>query len=424
MTILIKNGLLINPRGVSGEYDVLVSGKKVAGIAPRGTLTVADEIIDAENLWVMPGFVDMHCHLREPGLEYKEDIASGTLAAAYGGFTGVACMPNTSPVNDNEMVTRFILEKAREKGSARVYPVAAITKGINGEELTEFGILKENGAVAFSDDGKPVQDANRMRLALQYAKGFDALIISHCEELSLVGEGVMNEGAVSALYGLKGIPRAAEEVMIARELLLAESYGARVHIAHITTKGGVELLRCAKARGVNVTGETCPHYFSATDELCGAYDGNAKVNPPLRTAEDVEAVKRGLADGTLDVIVTDHAPHARDEKRVEFQQAANGMIGFETAFSLTVTNLVETGVLTPSQLVERMSCRPAELLRVAGGLIAEGLPADITVADPNAVIVYTEKDIHSKSKNSPFLNKPYKGRVAVTIMDGTIRARR
>lgn len=424
MTILIKNGLLINPKGISGEYDVLIKDNKVEKVAPRGEITTADEIIYAKGMWVMPGFVDMHCHLREPGQEYKEDIATGTLSAAYGGFTAVACMPNTSPVNDNEMVTRFILERARETASARVYPIAAITKGLKGAELTEFGILLQNGAVAFSDDGRPVEDANRMRLALQYAKGFDALLISHCEDLSIAGQGAMNEGVTSALCGLKGISRAAEEVMLARELLLAEAYGAKVHIAHISTKGGVELLRQAKARGLRATGETCPHYFSATDELCQTYDTNAKMNPPLRTAKDVEAIKQGLADGTIDAIATDHAPHARDEKRVEFQSAPNGIIGFETAFSLAVTNLIETGILTPEQLVERMSCRPAEILGVMGGLIAAGLPADITIADPKAEMVYTEENLHSKSANSPFLNKEYRGKVVCTMMDGIVRARR
>lgn len=424
MTILIQNGLLINPKGISGEYDVLINGNKVETIAPRGQIATADEIIDASGAWVMPGFVDMHCHLREPGQEYKEDIASGTLSAAFGGFTAVACMPNTDPVNDNETVTRFIFEKAGKVASARVYPIAAITKGLKGAELTEFGILLESGAVAFSDDGRPVEDANRMRLALQYAKGFDALLISHCEDLSIAAGGAMNEGVTSALCGLKGISRAAEEVMLAREVLLAEAYGAKVHIAHISTKGGVELLRQAKARGVRATGETCPHYFSATDELCESYDTNAKMNPPLRTAEDVEAIKQGLSDGTIDAIATDHAPHARDEKRVEFMNAPNGIIGFETAFSLAVTNLIEPGILTPEQLVERMSCRPAEILGIPGGLVAPGLPADITIADPKAQLVYTEENLHSKSANSPFLNKPYRGKVLCTLMDGVVRARR
>ncbi len=240
-----------------------------------------------------------------------------------------------------------------------------------------------------------------MRLALQYAKGFGALLISHCEDLSIAGEGVMNEGETSALYGLKGISRAAEEVMLSRELLLAEAYDTKVHIAHISTKGGVEMLRQAKLRGVRATGETCPHYFSATDALCKEYDANAKMNPPLRTAEDVEAIKRGLADGTIDAIATDHAPHSRDEKRVEFQSAPNGIIGFETTFSLAVTNLIETGILSPKQLVERLSCRPAEILGAIGGLIAEGLPADVTIADPKAEIVYTEENLHSRSANSP-----------------------
>ena len=423
MSILVKNGKLINPQGQEGVLDVLIEGGVVTRIAPAGQISGADEVIDASGCWVMPGFIDMHVHLREPGQEYKEDINSGTLAAAYGGFTAVACMPNTAPVNDNEAVTRFILEKAKN-AHARVYPIAAITKGLKGEELTEMGILLENGAVAFSDDGRPVENANRMRMALQYAKGFDGLLISHCEELSLVNEGVMNEGYTSTVCGLKGITRAAEEAMLARELLLAEALDTKVHIAHISTEGGVALLRNAKARGVKATGETCPHYFSATDELCRDYDTNAKMNPPLRTQKDVDAIKEGLKDGTIDCIVTDHAPHAKDEKNVEFANALNGIIGLETAFSLAVTNLIDTGVLTPEQLVERMSCSPARILKVKGGVIKEGEPADITIADPNAEITYTEGDIHSKSKNSPFLNQKLKGCVKATIMDGIVRARR
>jgi len=423
MKTLIKNGTLVNPRGLSGKYDVLVEDGVVASIAPAIEVQ-ADEVIDAQGCWVMPGFIDMHCHLREPGQEYKEDIATGTLAAAYGGFTGVACMPNTKPVNDDKTVTSYILTRAKEVGSARVYPVASITKGLKGEELTEMGILLEQGAVAFSDDGRPVADSNRMRLALQYAKNFNALLISHCEDISLVGEGVMNEGYWSALCGLKGITRVAEENMIARELLLAEAYDARIHIAHISTEGGVELLRHAKARGVRATGETCPHYFSATDEWCTSYDTNTKMNPPLRTDRDVEAIKRGLADGTIDVLATDHAPHHIDEKNVEFNIALNGIVGFETAFSLAVTNLINTGVLTPEQLVERLSAKPAELLGVEGGKLAEGAPADITIADPAASIVYSGEDLHSKSKNSPFLGKPYQGKVLLTMMGGRITAHR
>ncbi len=423
MKTLIKNGTLVNPRGLSGQYDVLVEDGVIAKIA-TSIEAEADEVLNAAGCWVMPGFIDMHCHLREPGQEYKEDIETGTLAAAYGGFTGVACMPNTRPVNDDKTVTRYILERAREVGSAHVYPIASITKGLKGEELSEMGILLEHGAVAFSDDGRPVQDANRMRLALQYAKNFGALLISHCEELSLVGEGVMNEGYWSAVCGLKGISRAAEEVMIARELILAEAYDARIHIAHISTEGGVELLRQAKARGVRATGETCPHYFSATDEWCASYDTNTKMNPPLRTEKDVEAVKRGLADGTIDVLATDHAPHHIDEKNVEFNLALNGIVGFETAFSLAVTNLVEPGALTPAQLVERLSAKPAEILGVPGGALAEGEPADITIADPEAEVTYSAEMLHSRSKNSPFLGKPYHGKVLYTLMGGRITARR
>jgi len=424
VSILIKNGTLINPQGVSGSYDILVEDNKIAKIAAPGELNTADEVIDASGCWVMPGFIDMHVHLREPGQEYKENIRTGTLAAAYGGFTAVACMPNTSPVNDNESITRYILDRAREHGSCRVYPVAAITKGLKGEELTEMGILQANGAIAFSDDGRPVENANRMRLAMEYARGFDALLISHCEELSLVNEGVMNEGYVSTTCGLKGINRAAEEAMIAREILLAEALNTKIHIAHVSTEGGVALIRHGKARGVKVTGETCPHYYSLTDEMCADYNTNAKMNPPLRTARDVEAIKEGLKDGTLDCIVTDHAPHSRDEKNVEFNSAYNGIIGLETSFSVSLTHLVNEGVLTPEQLVDRMSCAPARILGVQGGVLKEGALADITIADPNATITYTEADIHSKSKNSPFFGREFKGKVKVTIMDGVVRARR
>lgn len=422
MKTLIKNGTLVNPRGKSGEWDVLLEDGVVKALLPRGSEAEAGEVVDARGLHVMPGFIDMHVHLREPGFEYKEDIASGTLAAAHGGFTAVACMPNTSPVNDNKVVIRYILDRAKEAGHARVYPIAAITKGLLGEEMTPMGGLLAAGAVAFSDDGRPVESAQRMRLALEYAKNFGALIISHCEDLSMAGEGAMNEGEVSAILGIKGISRAAEEVMLARELILAEALDCRVHIAHISTALGVDLLRQAKARGVKATGETCPHYFSATDEWCKGYDANAKMNPPLRTARDVEAIKQGLADGTLDCIVTDHAPHAAWEKESGFLTAPNGIIGLETAYSLGITNLVEPGVLTYGQLVEHMSCRPAEVLGVPGGVIEEGAAADITLADPKASVVYTQANNHSKSANSPFFGKRLKGRVVRTILGGKMTA--
>lgn len=423
MRILIKNGQVINPRGKSGRLDVLIEEGVIRRMA-EGIDGLADETIDAAGCWVMPGFIDMHCHLRTPGQEYKEDIATGTLAAAYGGFTGVCCMPNTSPVNDNEAITSFIKMKAGQEGSARVYPVAAITKGLKGEELTEMGILLQAGAVAFSDDGKPVENPNRMKLALQYAKNFGALLISHCEDKALGNGGVMNEGYWSTMLGLKGSSRAAEDVMAARELLLAETYDGRIHIAHISTEGTVELLRQAKKRGVRATGETCPHYFSATDAWCRDYDTNCKMHPPLRTERDVAAILEGLADGTIDCIATDHAPHHIDEKNVEFELALNGIVGFETAFSLAVSNLILPGVLTPGQLVERMSCRPAEILGLPGGILEEGGAADLCIGDPNARITYTADMLHSKSRNTPFLDREYTGKILCTLMGGKVTAKR
>lgn len=418
--ILIKNGTLVNPDGKSGRFDVLINNTIVERIAPQIECEEAF-LIDAEGKWVMPGLVDMHCHLREPGFEYKEDIRSGTAAAVNGGYTAIACMANTEPVIDNSALLDFINAQANAADNARVYPIAAMTKGLKGEELSEMGLLQQAGAVAFSDDGKPVADANRMRLAMEYARAFDALIISHCEELSLVGEGVMNEGYWSAVLGLKGISRVAEEAMVARDLLLAENHGARLHIAHVSTAGSVELIRLAKARGVNVTAETAPHYFSATDAWVQDYDTNTKMNPPLRTDADVAAIKAGLADGTIDAIATDHAPHHIDEKRVEYASAYNGIVGLETAFSLAVTHLVHTGVLTPKALVSTLSAAPARILRVPGGVVAEGAQADITIADPDADIVYTAEMLKAKSKNTPFLHRSYRGVILHTIVGGTIK---
>lgn len=418
--ILIKNGTLVNPDGKSGRFDVLINNTSIERIAP-GIECEEAMSIDAEGKWVMPGLIDMHCHLREPGFEYKEDIKSGTAAAINGGYTAVACMPNTDPVIDNRAILSYIEEQAKAADNARVYCIASITKGLKGEELSEIGLLQKAGAVAFSDDGKPVADANRMRLAMEYARGFDALLISHCEELSLVSEGVMNEGYWSAVLGLKGISRVAEEAMVARDLLLCKNYGARLHIAHVSTEGSVELVRLAKARGVNVTAETAPHYFSATDQWVEGYDSNTKMNPPLRTDSDVAAIKRGLADGTIDAIATDHAPHHIDEKRVEFSNAYNGIVGLETAFSLSVTHLVNTGVLSPKDLVRTLSAAPAKILRVPGGVIAEGAQADITIADPNADVIYTASMLKSKSKNTPFLNRSYKGAIVHTIVGGVIK---
>ena len=367
--------------------------------------------------------VDMHVHLREPGFEYKEDIASGSAAAVHGGFTQICCMPNTSPVCDNAAVVGYIVARGKEAGMCKVHPIGSITVGEEGKQLSEMGKMKEAGAVAVSDDGRPVSDARMMRLGIEYASDFGLLCLSHCEDKSLVDGGVVNEGYNSTLAGLKGIPRAAEEIMLAREIILAETLHKRVHICHVSTKGGVQLLREAKARGVAVTAETCPHYFSLTDDVIMSYDANTKVNPPLREAEDVAAIKEGLRDGTLDCIVTDHAPHHRDEKLVEYNLAAFGISGIETSFSLSYTNLVLGGVLTLPQLAEKMSAAPARILGLEGGVLAEGQPADIMLADLSESYTIDSRAFVSKGKNTPFDGQTVSGRVKCTMVDGSIKFR-
>ena len=397
--LLIKGGTAVLPEGEK-VCDILVDGDKIVRIAGN-VEDKAAKVIDAKGLHVFPGLIDMHVHLREPGFEYKEDIASGSAAAVRGGFTQVCCMPNTQPV--------------------WVRPIGAITKGEQGETLAEIGKMKEAGAVALSDDGKPVPSARMMRLGMEYASDFGLICLSHCEDKSLADGGCVNEGYNSTLAGLKGIPRAAEEVMIAREIVLAETLGKRVHICHVSTKGGVRLLRDAKARGVAVTAETCPHYFALTDDIILSYDANTKVNPPVREAEDVEAIKEGLKDGTLDCIVTDHAPHHADEKNVEYDLAAFGISGIETSFSLSYTHLVKGGVLTLGQLTERMSGAPARILGLEGGALKEGGVADIMLADLNEKYVIDGRKFVSKGKNTPFNGSEVYGRVKATIVDGKVR---
>ncbi len=420
MRILIKNGTVINPFGEkSGRIDILTDGSNVAAMG-QGLSEDGAKVIDAAGKLILPAFVDMHCHLREPGYEYKETIRTGTMAAIKGGYAAVACMANTNPVADCAAVIDFIKRKAQEAGYARVYPIGAVTKDLAGETLAEMGELKEAGAVAVSDDGKPILNANLLRNALLYAKNFDMLIISHCEEMGLANGGYMNEGAVSTELGLKGIPRAAEEVMVARDVLLAENYNARIHIAHISTKGSVEIIRQAKKRGVNVTCETTPHYFSLTEEAVRGFDTNAKVNPPLRTQADVEAIVTGLQDGTIDAIATDHAPHNADEKNVEFAYALNGISGLETAFSLCAMKLIQTKALQPEDIVRLMSYSPAKLLGVPGGSIREGEPADICIADLGERYELTSGRMASMGKNSPMLGETLQGVVTHTIVDGRL----
>ena len=417
--LLIKGGTAVLPEGEK-VCDILVDGDKIVRIAGN-VEDKAAKVIDAKGLHVFPGLIDMHVHLREPGFEYKEDIASGSAAAVRGGFTQVCCMPNTQPVCDNAAVVGYIIARAKEVGLCKVRPIGAITKGEQGETLAEIGKMKEAGAVALSDDGKPVPSARMMRLGMEYASDFGLICLSHCEDKSLADGGCVNEGYNSTLAGLKGIPRAAEEVMIAREIVLAETLGKRVHICHVSTKGGVRLLRDAKARGVAVTAETCPHYFALTDDIILSYDANTKVNPPVREAEDVEAIKEGLKDGTLDCIVTDHAPHHADEKNVEYDLAAFGISGIETSFSLSYTHLVKGGVLTLGQLTERMSGAPARILGLEGGALKEGGVADIMLADLNEKYVIDSRKFVSKGKNTPFNGSEVYGRVKATIVDGKVR---
>ncbi len=402
--------------------DILVDGKKIVKIA-KNVEEKGAKVIDAKGLHVFPGLIDLHVHLREPGFEYKEDIASGSAAAVRGGFSQVCCMPNTDPVCDNAAVVGYIVARGREVNLCKVRPIGAITKGEKGEQLAEIGKMKEAGAVAISDDGRPVANARIMRLAMEYASDFGLICLSHCEDKDLVDGGVVNEGCNSTLAGLKGIPRAAEEIMLAREIILAETLGKRAHICHVSTKGGVQLLREAKKRGVAITAETCPHYFTLTDDVIMSFDANTKVNPPIREAEDVEAIKEGLKDGTLDCIVTDHAPHHKDEKNVEYNLAAFGISGIETSFSLSYTYLVKAGVLTLEQLADRMSTAPARILGLEGGALAEGAVADIMLADLNAKYVIDSKDFVSKGKNTPFNGTDVYGKVCCTIVDGDVKYR-
>lgn len=423
MKIFIKGGHVLDPvNNIDEVTNILVEDGVISEVGNDPDLEgVAMEVIDAEGMYVVPGLVDMHCHLRDPGQEYKEDIETGTKAALAGGITSVACMPNTEPVIDNEAVISYVINKAKESGYVNVFPIGAVSKGLNGTELAEIGAMKFAGAVAVSDDGRPVSDSGLMRRALIYADMFDMPVISHCEDTSLSGDGCMNEGAVAGIMGLKGITRAAEEVMAARDIIIAEAENKRVHIAHVSTKGSVQLVREAKKRGVKVTCETCPHYFTLTEDACEGYNTNAKMNPPLRTAEDVEAVKEGLRDGTIDCIVTDHAPHHADEKNCEFAAAKNGIVGFETSLGLGIKYLVKTGVLTMKQLIEKMSVNPSRILGISKGSLSVGKSADITIFNPTREWTVDINKFNSKSKNSPYNGYTLSGKPEYVIVGGEIR---
>jgi dihydroorotase len=421
--ILLKNGRIIDPANrVDKKASLLVEKGKIQAIfTPRQKtppLPKKLQSIDLQGKWIVPGLIDMHVHLREPGEEHKETIETGTKAAAAGGFTAVACMPNTNPVNDCQSVTRLILEKA-ENAYARVYPVGAISKGLQGASLAEFGEMKKAGAVAVTDDGKPVTESQLMRRALEYASNHNLMVISHSEDFSLSRNGAMNEGFVSTSMGLMGIPSIAEEIMVYRDLALAEYTGCPLHLAHISTRESINLIRLAKQKGSPVTAETAPHYFSLTEEAVKDYNTNAKMNPPLRTQKDLEAIIEALSDGTIDVIATDHAPHSILEKDIEFDQAANGIIGLETAVPLTLA-LFRKGHIDEARLVELLSTNPAKILGVKGGSLTIGSDADIAVIDPEHSFILDEKGIASKSKNSPFLGVKLQGKALLTICGGKI----
>jgi dihydroorotase len=428
--VLIANGRVIDPsQGIDGVCDIMIEDGKIKEVRKRGRSRGRrmagegrgnDETVNAEGLLVLPGLVDMHVHLREPGFEYKETIKTGTEAAVRGGITSVCCMPNTNPVNDNSSVTEFIRKRAVQEGACSVFPVGAITKGQKGEELAELTMLYEAGCVAFSDDGMPVMDSLMMRRALEYSKILGVPVISHCEDLSLSAGGVMNEGLLSVTLGLKGIPSQAEEVMVARDIALAELTGGRLHVAHVSTARSVEIIRAAKKRGIaDITAETCPHYFSVTEDAVGEYNTGAKVNPPLRRKHDVEAIREGLSDGTIDVIATDHAPHHMDEKEREFDFAPSGISGLETTVGLSM-RLVDEGVLTLTKLVEKMALNPAAITGLSKGTLKPGSDADLTIIDTMTEYTVDAARFLSKGKNSPFDSWVLHARPSVTISNGRI----
>jgi len=420
--IVIEGGRVIDPAtGTDGIRTVILKDGVVAAVAERADRPAGAKVVDARGRWVTAGFIDLHVHLREPGQEYKETVATGAKAAVAGGFTSVVCMPNTKPVNDTLAVTELILARAATAGLARVYPCGAISKGSNGEELAEFGELKAGGCVALSDDGKPVMNAALMRRALEYARAFGLPLTVHEEDLQLVGKGVMHEGAASTRLGLKGIPGQAEDVMVLRDVALAELTGGRLHIAHISSAGSVRAVREAKRRGLAVTAEVTPHHLALTDDDVAAsgYSTNFKMAPPLRSAADVAACVEGLADGTIDAVATDHAPHSLVEKDVEFDAAMNGIVGLETAFPVCLA-LVKAGKLTERRLVEALTIGPARAFGLPGGTLAVGAPADVAVLDPEAAWRCEPGTLHSKSKNSPWLGRTLTGRCTHAFVGGRL----
>jgi dihydroorotase len=417
--ILLRGGRVLDPAtGRDEALDVLIEDKHIVALG-RGLSADGADLLDASGCWVTPGLIDLHSHLREPGQEYKEDIGSGGRAAVAGGFSAVACMANTHPVNDDSATTSFIIERALHDSPARIYPIAAATMGLEGAVMTEMATLVAAGAVAFSDDGNTIMDSGVMRHVLEYSRLVDAPVISHAEDRTLVCGGVINEGAVSTRLGLPGNPAIAEVLHVARDLLLAEFTGAHLHVAHVSTSGAVEQIRRAKERGINVTAEVAPHHLTLTDEAASQYDTNTKVAPPLRSEADREACRRGLAEGVIDAIATDHAPHAQHEKELDFCEAPPGMIGFETAVPV-VLELVRSDVLSPLELIRRLSTNPARILRRPGGTLAEGSIADVSMIDPNRQWEYDTSKGYSKSRNSPWDGQALVGRAVATLVNGRV----
>jgi dihydroorotase len=419
MLICLKGGLLVNPKTNQYEQkDIWIEDGVIKAITTE-TKEAPDKLINCEGKWVVPGLIDMHVHLREPGFEYKEDIRSGCDAAAKGGFTTICCMPNTNPPIDNECVVEYIHTMASRANGVHVLPVGAITKGQQGESLANIGKMAEHGICGISEDGKTVMDSSLMKKAMQYIKPFDLPVFSHTEDHSLAS-GAMNAGENAQVFGIKGIGREAEEIIVARDCILARYTGAKLHLCHISTKGSIELIRMAKTWGAAITAETAPHYFILDDSILGDYDTNKKMNPPLRTKEDVEVMKMALKEGVIDVIATDHAPHHYDEKNVEFEKAPFGIIGLETSFALCYTHLVKTGILSPLELIDKMSTKPAQILGIDKGSLEVGKAADIAIIDVNEEYEIDPDTFVSKAKNTPFKGMKVYGTIEMTLVDGKI----
>ncbi len=420
MKIVLQGGRIVDPsQGLEQVGDLVVEDGVISGVsAYRGAS--GDEVINVEGCVVCPGLIDMHVHLREPGYEYKEDIESGALAAAAGGFTAVCCMPNTNPPIDNPSVVEYILRRAKEKAYANVLPIVSLTKGMGQDQLSDIAELKAAGAVAVSDDAYPIQNAETMRRGMEYCSQFDLPLFTHNEDKTLTQGGAMNEGFVATVMGAPGIPAISEDIAAWRNILLSGLTGCRLHLLHISTAGTVEALRYAKSRNLPVTGETAPHYWTLTDKACEGYETNAKMNPPLRTRKDIEAIKAGLKDGSIDAIATDHAPHAINEKECEFDKAMFGIIGLETSLALANTHLVREGILSISEMIMRMSTAPARILGLRSGSLREGFPANVTVFDPDERWIVNPAELHSKSKNTPFAGMKLYGKTRFTLLEGKL----